>query len=159
MSQMQSRLSLPPLPNYWPSGLHLSPQTSYLCPLKLHSRLELGFILMSLLWIIESKDPLERREEWSGFQERDPILPSCWPSNVLIFSNLTVSKRCIYLVEVPTARMELLPFIQATEVTISLSFSVSNNYLMSPDSEFQRYTVWAKQTDKILSLLQSRRFK
>ena len=30
MSQIQSKLSFPPLANYYPSGLHLSPQTSYL---------------------------------------------------------------------------------------------------------------------------------
>ena len=68
---------------------------------------------------------------------------------VLMLSNLTVSHKCTYLLEVPIASTWLLPFIHETDVTMSLSFSVSNNCLISPLSEFHRYTVCAKHTARM----------
>jgi hypothetical protein len=159
MSQMQSMLSLPPLANYCPSGLHFKPHTSYLWPENELIRLWESGTLTSLLWIWESIDPLDKRWVQVGFQSRELILPLCWSSKVLIFANWFVSHIWSYLLEVPIAKTLLDPFIQETEVTISLSFSVSKSCFMSPVSAFHKYTVWARHTANILPLLQSSKLR
>jgi len=156
---MQSRLSLPPLASCYPSGLHFSPHTSCLCDWYVQTMLYVGGALTSLVWINESSDPLEIRFPWEGFHDRELTRPSCCPLIVLILANWLVSQRCICLLEVPIARTELVPFIHATDVTMSLSFSVSKSCLISPVSEFHRYTVYARQTARMLCWLQSNRFR
>ena len=65
-------LSLPPEANYCSSGLHLSPQTSYLWPSSFAKKSFLA--RMSLCNIDLSLEPLLMNEV---FQAMHPILPSC----------------------------------------------------------------------------------
>jgi hypothetical protein len=159
MSQMQRMLSLPPLASCWPSGLHFKPHTSYLCPEKVLIKLwELG-ALASFVCIWESMDPLDSKWVYVGFQSSELILPLCYSSKVRILENWFVSHIWSYLLDVPIANTLLVPFIQDTDVTMSLSFSVSKSYFISPVSAFHKYTVYARHTASILPLLQSSKFR
>lgn len=106
-------LSLPPEASCCSSGLHLSPQTSYLCPSSLAKKS--SFILGSLWRMLLSLDPLLKNELFQAIQ---PILPS-WPSNFLTIFCLTTSQFWRTPAVVPTAKFSPL-FDHDTLVTWSL---------------------------------------